>query len=397
MSRRAARPYRFAVTTLAAPESRGLGGLRGWLADAGLFLLAVVFTLLTVIDNYEQHVAALPLAIDAGLGGLACIGVWTRRRWPVGFAVATSLLSIYSIAASGVALIALFTVAVYRRFAVVGGTVLVFAAACFLSLIVRPETPAPNFWQGALGLLVFAGILGWAMFIRARRQLLLSLRDRARRAESEQHQRMEQARQLERQRIAGEMHDVLAHRLSLLSLHAGALEVSPDAPPEQIARAARVVRENAHSALEDLREVIGVLRSDIADEPPQPTVADLPGLIEESRRAGIRVDFTFEPQENAEVPTAVGRTVYRIVQEGLTNARQHAPGTPVTVTVSGVRGDGVTVEVRNPLVGGRTLIPGGGVGLVGLAERAAIAGGRLESGATSDGAFRLGAWLPWPM
>ena len=98
------------------------------------------------------------------------------------------------------------------------------------------------------------------MFVRARRQLVVSLRDRAERAEAEQQLRVEQARQAERARIAREMHDVLAHRISLLSLHAGALEFRPDAPPEEVARAAGVIRASAHEALEDLREVIGVLR-----------------------------------------------------------------------------------------------------------------------------------------
>ena len=114
------------------------------------------------------------------------------------------------------------------------------------------------------------------MFVRARRQLVLSLRERADRAEAEQQLHVEQARQQERARIAREMHDVLAHRISLLSMHAGALEFRPDAPPEEVARAAGIVRASAHQALQDLREVIGVLREEPAvnggPERPQPTL-----------------------------------------------------------------------------------------------------------------------------
>ena len=178
------------------------------------------------------------------------------------------------------------------------------------------------------------------MFIRSQRELMLSLRERTRQAEAERDLRVRQARAQERTRIAREMHDVLAHRLSLLSLHAGALEVHPDAPPEEIARAAGVVRASAHQALEDLRQVIDVLRADPAGseaQRPQPTLRDLAALVEESRDAGTAVEL--EQHVDAEsVPAATGRTVYRIVQEGLTNARKHAPRRRVEATIDGAPG-----------------------------------------------------------
>jgi signal transduction histidine kinase len=213
---------------------------------------------------------------------------------------------------------------------------------------------------------------------------------------------VEQARTHERARIAREMHDVLAHRISLLSLHAGALEFRPDAPPEEIARAAGVIRSSAHQALEDLRAVIGVLREDPdgADpERPQPTLADLPALIDESRAAGMRVTYTWVVAPEAAVPEGLGRNAYRIVQEGLTNARKHARGSAVDVAVDGAPGDALTIEVRNRLPVGAFVgaaIPGTGVGIIGLAERASLAGGRLEHGRTETGDYRLWAWLPWP-
>jgi signal transduction histidine kinase len=238
------------------------------------------------------------------------------------------------------------------------------------------------------------------MFVRARRQLVFSLRERAQRAETEQQLRIEQARQQERARIAREMHDVLAHRISLLSLHAGALEFRPDAPPEEVARAAGVIRASAHQALEDLRAVIGVLR-DVPDgdapERPQPTIADLPALIEESRAAGMRVAYDWRVSDD--VPEAMGRNTYRIVQEGLTNARKHAHGSAVDVTIDGATGDGLAIEIRNRLPVGAGIaaeIPGTGTGIVGLSERASLAGGRLEHGRTEAGDYRLWAWLPWP-
>jgi signal transduction histidine kinase len=239
------------------------------------------------------------------------------------------------------------------------------------------------------------------MFIRSQRELMLSLRERTRQAEAERDLRVQQAREGERTRIAREMHDVLAHRLSLLSLHAGALEVRPDAPPAEIARAAAVVRASAHQALEDLRQVIDVLRSEPAGserQRPQPTIGDVADLVDESRDAGTAV--TFDQRVDATtLPVATGRTVYRIVQEGLTNARKHAAGAAVVTTIDGAPGGGLTVEVvsRRPLAQlGRAEIPGAGAGLIGLTERVGLAGGRLEHGRTDAGDYRLWAWLPWP-
>lgn len=248
-------------------------------------------------------------------------------------------------------------------------------------------------------ILLAAAVVAWGMFVRARRQLVLSLRDRAERAEAEQHLRVDQARRQERARIAREMHDVLAHRISLLSLHAGALEFRPDAPPDEVARAAGVIRTSAHEALQDLRAVIGVLRESRdgeAPERPQPTLADLPGLIAESRDAGMHV--TYEIGDLAAVPDGTGRSAYRIVQEALTNARKHARGAAVDVAVSGDPESGLTIEVGNRLPVGaaaRPEIPGAGTGIVGLTERASLAGGRLEHGRTAEGDYRLWAWLPW--
>ena len=377
---------------------------RDWVVDVLFFLLAICFTVLSLVDSLEQHIAPVPLAVDLVLGGLSCLGVWLRRRWPVGLAVIVGLFSIYSMSASGVALIALFTVAVHRRFAVVGPIAAGYALVPFLTVLVRPDIPVAPWWQVVLGVVCVAAVLAWGMFVRARRQ---SVHERARRIESEQELRVAQVRQSERNRIAREMHDVLAHRLSLLSLHAGALELRPGAAPEEVARAAAVIRDSACQALEDLREVIGMLRADCvavdrtdpAPERPQPTLVDLPDLVDQSRRAGMRVVLGCQVDEPAAAPTAVGRSAYRIVQEGLTNARKHARGAEVSVAIRGAAGDGLTIEIRNPCPAGTACaaaIPGSGSGLIGLTERASLAGGRLEHGPTAAGDFRLWAWLPWP-
>jgi signal transduction histidine kinase len=373
---------------------------RDRLVDLGMFVLAVSLGLVLVDQSSVSRSDTL-LAADLLVGSVACLALWWRRRWPVGVALVLAVPATFSDMSSGAVLIALFTVAVQRPRPVVAAVAGVHLVTLLTYLVLRPDPDAPFLLMLAIVLPLFAAVLAWGMFIRERRQLVESLRERARWVEAEQRLLVEQARQLERTRIAREMHDVLAHRISLLSMHAGALEFRPDASADEIAKAAGVIRDSAHLALQDLREVIGVLRQDpsgVVSQRPQPTLADLPALVEESRQAGAHVSTDYELPDLGEVPTAVGRNAYRIVQEGLTNARKHAPGSRVDVIVNGEAGAGLNVEVHSRAsVGGArpSSIPGGGTGLVGLVERATLAGGRLEHGRTADGDFLLRAWLPW--
>lgn len=373
---------------------------RDWIVDVVLFLSALLVGTLSVADAANRGLEPPLLVVDVAIGFVACCALWVRRRWPVGLALAMLPVAMVSSMGAPAAGVALFTVAVHRRFPVLAALTALHLLTIPVFFSVSPA--AESVWvEAIIGVLLTLVIVAWGMIVRARRQLVMSLRERAQRAEAEQQLRVEQARHHERERIAREMHDVLAHRISLLSLHAGALEFRPDAPPDEVARAAGVIRDSAHQALQDLREVIGVLRGGPdGDAPmrPQPTFVDLPGLVEESRQAGMRVRLENTVRTGASVPASIGRNAYRIVQEGLTNARKHAPDTAVTVATSGAAGDGVTIEIRNPLAIGRSTsdIPGAGAGLVGLAERVNLAGGRLEHGPTPAGEFRLTVWLPWP-
>ncbi|MEW2386738.1 histidine kinase [Streptomyces venezuelae] len=373
--------------------------VRDWFADFTCFFAAVFIGMLgadAVIDN--PHVSQGYAELDQVVGALACAAIWLRRRWPVGLAVAMVPVSVASDTAGGAAAVALFTLAVHRPFRYVAWVGGVSVAVVPLTYWLRPDSGMSYGISIAFGVLITVTVIGWGMFVRSRRELLLSLRDRAVRAENEAALRAEQAQRLAREDIAREMHDVLAHRLTLLSVHAGALEFRPDAPREEIARAAGVIRESSHEALQDLRQVIGVLRGGEADASgrPQPTLAALGTLIAESRDAGMKVVLDNRVTDPDSVPTALGRTAYRIAQEGLTNARKHAPGAEVTVTVTGAPGEGLTLSVRNPAPPGPVpAVPGSGQGLIGLAERASLAGGRLGHEAGDDGGFHLEAWLPW--
>ncbi|MEV0156979.1 histidine kinase [Micromonospora sp. NPDC050686] len=397
----------------AAPAARAVRRTpRDWLVDGLAFLIALGWVVLSWSDSLSPDPqVALNVGppwlneVDLVIGVLVAAALWLRRRWPVGLAVATAPLALFSVSAGAALLIILFTVVVHQPLVVGAALVGWHLLTNPIYVAIRPD-PTMSFWASMAWTVMFIGVMvAWALFVRARRQLVLSLRDRAERAEAEQQLRVAQARQLERTRIAREMHDVLAHRISLLSLHAGALEFRPDAPAGEVARAAGVIRSSAHAALQDLREVIGVLRAEpgvgetASPERPQPTLAEVPTLVAESRAAGVRVCVVDEVVDAAGVPVAVGRSAYRIVQEGLTNARKHAPGAVVTVRLAGGPGDGLAVEIRNPWPVGEpagVAIPGTGTGLVGVAERVGLAGGRLEHGRDAEGDFRLTAWLPWP-
>ncbi|MFC9701579.1 sensor histidine kinase [Streptomyces sp. NPDC056943] len=378
--------------------------VRDWIVDTSLFLLAALVGLVAA-DAAAQYSSEPVVLFDQLAGAAACCALWLRRRWPVGLAVALALVSVVAPVAGGAVLVSLFSVAVRRPFREVAWIGALAVAASTVQVFVRPDPTLNAGIAVVLGFVLILLVTAWGMLVRSRRQLVEALRERARRAEAEAELRAAQAQRLAREAIAREMHDVLAHRLTLLSVHAGALEFRPDAPPEQVARAAGVIRDSAHEALQDLREIIGVLRApgengDGGGDRPQPTLATLDALVAESREAGADVvlELDVDTAEGAPaVPASTGRTAYRIAQEGLTNARKHAPGTKVTVAVDGRPGEGLTVTVHNPAPAGPVPhVPGSGQGLIGLTERAALAGGRLEHGRDPEGGFALHAWLPWP-
>ena len=272
---------------------------------------------------------------------------------------------------------------------------------------------------------VCGGSLALGGYLGARRDLMASLRERAARAESERELRAGQAVLRERERLSREMHDVLGHKLTLLAMQAGALEVS--APTDQVRADAELLRTTARDAMADLRAVVHGLDSPSgADLPgvgpasgdhgapaapdppdnlavplhPQATLTDVGALVAASRGSGAAVtlhDGIAAAAHAAPPAGTVGRAGFRVVQEGLTNAHRHAPGLGVEVSLTGAPGTGLTVEVRNPLplaahrCGDAS---GGGTGLRGLAERVRLAGGTLTAGPQGPD-FVVVARLPW--
>jgi signal transduction histidine kinase len=345
--------------------------------------------------NHDRAWFGIDLAI--GITGLVLVA-W-RRRYPVTVALVLNLASAVSASVAGPGTLALVSLATRRQMREIIPVSLATLGASIVLVSIDPTAKDdPLVLTTSLVVAIIAITVGWGMYIGSRRELLASLRERAETTESEQAARLAQARTAERTRIAREMHDVLAHRISMVTMHAGALSYRDDLTPEQIRETAGIIQVNSHQALTELRQVLGVLREDPGDaepERPQPSALDLAELVEDARASGMNVVSTLGPVQ--EIPDTLGRTAYRVVQEGLTNARKHAPDTLVNVELSGGPGDGLTITLRNPIrIGAPLDAPGSGLGLVGLSERAALVGGRLQHGVTSDREFKLTVWLPWP-
>ena len=349
------------------------------------------------------------IVVDVVLGLATIVLLPWRRRWPFPLALLAAVTAGFSslgLAAAGIMVISHATHRRWKQIAVVGA-VWTASGLVYDRISVTLE---PMHWSLVVGgdLLAYAFCVATGAYIGGRRDLLASLRAQVEAANRERLGLEDRARLTERSRIAREMHDVLAHRISLVAMHAGALAYRTDLTREETAEAATVVRDNAHRALTELRQVLGVLRDPVGGlEPdrPQPTLCDLLELLAEFRATGTRLDVEDTVGDAAaDLPGPVGRNAYRIVQEALTNVRKHAPGRPARLRLSGTPGDRLVIEVSNPLPvtdpgdglpEAAPAVPGAGMGLTGLVERARLAGGELTYGHRPGHVFVVRAWLPW--
>jgi signal transduction histidine kinase len=347
-----------------------------------------------VYGDVASGIASVMTVVEivVGLAGLALFPLLFRNSLPV----AVTLVALAALAATGTPLANIATLHVARNkpLRVASAVAAVGVAAHAVRGLWQPTSGLSYLWWLTLVVVLHAGLVGWGQLAAARAAVITSLQERAERAEAEQGRRVAEARAAERAAIAREMHDVLAHRLSLLATYAGAMEYRPDQSPERLSQAAGVIRTTVHQALNELRDVIALLRDEPDDlASPVPALADLPSLVAESRATGTRVELNGD-LTLTEVPGTTGRTAYRVVQEALTNARKHAPGQPVHIALGGTPGSLLHIDVSNPL-GERSSIPGTGTGLVGLTERVRLAGGELDHRTTAT-EFQVTASLPWP-
>ncbi|QFQ97972.1 sensor histidine kinase [Streptomyces phaeolivaceus] len=422
---------------------------RGALLDGGLALVSAVECAVEGVDFARN--AALPEGVGVVFGALAGSVLLVRRMWPVAvvlvfIAVAPAqmgylmgLVGLYTLAASeaprriiaalsGMAFAGVFIVwfvqatqSDMRGDGAVGGG---DAFATFLALTM------------AIGLTAPPVLLG--LYVGARRRLMESLRERADSLERElqllaerAEERAEWARGEERTRIAREMHDVVAHRVSLMVVHAAALQAVARKDPEKAVKNAALVGDMGRQALTELREMLGVLRSgegfssmarvdsvsgpapvplaavgaaaaaaasraeDEAGEGPR--LAELEVLVGQSAAAGMVVELSVEGEVRV-YAAEVEQTAYRVVQEALTNVHKHAAGAKTQVRLAH-RAAEIAMQVENgappePGAAGAARLPSGGNGLLGMKERVAELGGVFVSGPTDAGGFRVSAVIP---
>ncbi|MGC4933025.1 sensor histidine kinase [Gordonia sp. DT30] len=372
-----------------------------WWSHTWRLLLMLAISVLAFAGHGENHLPHAMWFIGADLVvGVACyVATWWRRSHPVLVCTFTNLAAMISMSSAGAGALAMVSLSTRRRWReIVPQIALSIVCGAVGDEFLTGSSSDPRLQRYAFLVAITAILVAWGMYIGSRRELLATWRSRAMLAEQEQQAKVAQARSVERARIAREMHDVLAHRISTVSMYAGALAYRRDLTPDQVHDSAETIEANSRLALTELREVLGVLREGPGDadpEQPQAGGGDVDDLVAQSTAAGMRVTYTRTADLTTVAATTV-RTLYRCLQEGLTNARKHAPASAVTVRIEPGRADGIDLLVANPLpIGDRSpSLPPSGLGLIGLAERVELSGGRHSTTRTDDGMFILHVWLP---
>ncbi|WP_030666571.1 sensor histidine kinase [Streptomyces rimosus] len=369
---------------------------RGWPWWAEALLLAAV----AQEAGQEAYISAggAVLSPEVALAVAGALSVALRYRRP-----ALALLCTVALAA-GLGMVLPLLVVLFHLVAH-GRLVVPFVAAAVALAGNALVQPPQSLWMSrSYGPLMPLGIvLALGLWASSRRRLEAALAARVEQLRVERELRSEQARLTERARIAAEMHDVLAHRLTVLALHTGALQRRADSLPAPVADRLALLRTTSTEALGDLRDVLGALRDTegrpeqaAADASRVPGLRELPALLDEARAAGQKIEADIEG-DGRSLPAGRRLAVHRLVQEALTNARKHAPDAQVRVTVRYGPYE-TAVEVRNApaRAGAEPPAPGpaSGYGLLGLTERMSALGGTLEYGPTGDRGWRIAATLP---
>jgi signal transduction histidine kinase len=395
---------------------------RRWALGAGWAGAALVagFAFLAASHGAVSH-GSRPgwLAVEIVVGGaLAVAPRWPLLAWRIAWlgVLVTPLIPGQSHADAGKYVVLAVTTSVagvrYPRRALWAMTVLTLIPVWIWT---GPDWVYPAVNTGLFGALAVAGDLT-GRWRRDRRALAAQTERAARQAvladqETERAEREAARRAVleERARIAREMHDVVAHRMSLIAVQAETAPFRLTGLETPVRAEFAALSEAARQALAEMRGLLGVLRgSDPGARPelgPQPRLADLPELIEGARRAGATVSFSMDgtgarppdalPIDDIDIPDGVGLCAYRIVQESLSNAGRHAPGGAISVTVEAKRGS-VRVAVVNESSGAdQSRDNGTGHGLAGMRERVALLGGSLQAGPEPGGGFAVRAVLPW--
>jgi signal transduction histidine kinase len=320
-----------------------------------------------------------------------------RRRAPVLVAVVIAGAMVVWASAATVAesgtfpfpslLVMLFSVALYQRrlvFAVMGGLALV--GSMFYALETKYNSGSGVSASNA-AIFVFFTVGAWGAG-----RLILNRAEQAQLAYAETEQLARSAVADERARIARELHDVVAHSISIVAVQAGAAEELLDRDPERARAHLQAVRSTAREAMTEMRRVLDVLREDDAPHAPLPGLSRLDDLVTEARAAGVEVDVV-EEGERPQLPAGLDLVVFRVVQEALTNVRKHAGGARASVRLSYAR-RALEIDVHDDGMAVASARRSGGHGLIGMRERVTLFGGTLEAGSANGGGFRVHAVLP---
>jgi signal transduction histidine kinase len=380
------------------PLPTALGwNLPDWLLDYGPVAL-ILFEGAVAVHVHSSNADVAPRFLWLGLAVSAC-ALLARHRAPLvvlGIVLAVTLGVAYGPIVTLPALFAMFTVAEYRDRETVVVAAVISAAVMITAPLIHGDTVGP---PQILSRLVAVGLaVALGLYLRARADYVSGLRERAEQVGRERELLAVKAVGEERVRIARELHDVVAHNVSLMVVQAQALEATTMDDPEQQASLQQLAGLG-REALSEMHRMLGVLRLEEAGDPerePQPGVRELETLVGRTAQAGLDVNLTVHG-EPRELPPAVALSTYRIVQEALTNVIRHARAQHVDVSLTFTPS-----ELRLTVVDDGAGPDGGaangvsrGHGLIGMRERVALFGGQLQAGERSDGhGYRVDALLP---
>lgn len=386
-------------------EEPGSRERRSWLFDAAVALGALLFSSVYVTASPDLPTWVAAMIVVAMVAPLLVRRVWPVPvfAWDLLVAAATGWWAM-QVVWSPALVIALYTVAVFRprRDAIIAGTSL--AGAVVIATIHVFPSDWPPAAASLIAVVVAATVLG--LYIRTRHALLEQLRERAQRLERDRDQEVALAAAAERTRIAREMHDIVAHHLTVMVTLSDGAAARAASDPEEAAEVMRTVSSTGRRALADTRLLLGVLRDrdggnhgqeddGAASRAPLPDLGGLDELIDRVRTAGLTVRYDVEGAPPTGSPGAQ-LAIYRVIQEALTNTMKHAgPGASAVVHVR-YDTDEVCVEVADDGAGAdrRTVTPGSGRGLIGMRERVEAYGGELRSGPrTAEGGWQVSARL----
>jgi len=369
---------------------------RGWIVARGDLVLAVALATVAVAQAAVSPIASVPVAVLIAL--LTTLPVAVRRSHPVVAALVTTAAGLipsngYVYVGYVVSFIVFYSVAAYvpqRRHVV--AVVAAGVALAGLGSVIHGAVFGDYF--GALSAVVGPAVVGG--FVRYQREQSRQLQELTRELERERELNVARAVADERARIARELHDVVAHTISVVAIQADAAEAALDADPARARGPLQTIRRSATEALTEMRRLLAVLR---ADEPagelaPSPGLEQLPALIDRARAAGVQVTLQVAGSARP-VPASLDLSAYRIVQEALTNVGKHAAGVPASILLDWGQ-EALAIEIRNP---GTSLEPavanGTGHGLIGMRERVRMLGGEFSAGPATGGGFVVSAILPY--